>query len=309
MNILVIGGTNFIGLHTANEFIANGHNVTVFHRNPYTGSALSEQVKHVPGNRHNLSELSEAISTVSPDLIIDAYAMNENEVKILEAALPKRTRVVIFSSADVYEAYTILSSPGAEPQQTPLSENAVLREKLFPYRGVLETAFAYDYDKILVERAAMNSDKMDAIIIRLGMIYGENDSQHRFLSCMEQMKQEKTIVMSKDMANWKTSKGYVKNIAYGVYLAAMKGQAGDIYNLAEQNPVSEYEWYKRVAAMQRWDGMIELQENDESGANWKQDLTMDTGKIRAVLGYTEKYSVEQALKNTLDWEEGIAEKE
>lgn len=303
MNILVIGGTNFIGLHTANEFIANGHNVTVFHRNPYTGSALSGQVKHILGNRHNLSELSEAIRAVSPDMIIDAYAMNENEVKILEAALSKRTRVVILSSADVYEAYSVLSAPGAEPQHTPLAENAALREKLFPYRGVLETAFAHDYDKILVERAAQGSSKMDAVIVRLGMIYGENDSQHRFLRCMEQMKQEKAIVMSKDMANWKTSKGYVKNIAYGIYLAAMKGQAGEIYNLAEQHPVSEYEWYKRVAEMLLWNGTIELRENDESGANWKQDLTMDTGKIRAALGYTEKYSVEQALKNTLDWEE------
>lgn len=302
MQILIIGGTNFIGLHTANEFIAHGHDVTVFHRNQYTGSDLSTKVKHILGNRSNYMELSEVIKRIDPDMILDMYAMCEQDVFILEKALFKRTRVLVVSSLDVYEAYSVFSNPALQPLPLPLNENSKLRTVWFPYRGKFDFPFSYDYEKILVERAALNSNKMDTVIVRLGMIYGENDPNHRFRPFIEQLTHNSEITLSKAMGNWIASKGYVRDIAYGLYLAGCKGNGGEIYNLAEQNPVSEAEWLKRLALLTNWNGTIKINGDDISETNWDQDLIIDTTKIRSTLGYSERYTVEQALKNTFMWE-------
>lgn len=49
-----------------------------------------------------------------------------------------------------------------------------------------------------------------------------------------------------------------------------------------------------------------IQETELGGANWNQHLTVDTQKIRQ-LGYAEKYSIAQAIENTLAWEKCDAE--
>lgn len=84
-----------------------------------------------------------------------------------------------------------------------MTETSMLRTFMFPYRGVFEFSFAYDY---------LNSNKMDAVIVRLGMIYGENDQNYRFRPLIEQFAQSREITLSKPMGNWIASKGYVKVI-------------------------------------------------------------------------------------------------
>lgn len=302
MNILLIGGTRFVGLHTANEFITQGHTVTLFHRHPYTGTLLSPQARHIYGDRDHAAELANAIREAAPDVIVDTYALTQQNVDVLEAALERRTRVVTVSSVDVYEAYARLSQPGKTPQKTPLTEDSALRSALYPYRGVLNTPFAHDYEKILVEKAALSSPHMDAIILRLGMIYGENDGNHRFRSFIQSLERSEDMVMPRNMASWTASKGYVKDIAHGIYLAAMKGRSGEIYNLAEERPVSEEVWFHRIATLLHREPRLQVEDRGDKTANWKQHLTVDTTKIREQLGYTEQYTIEDALKNALHWE-------
>lgn len=53
MKILVIGGTNFIGLNVVLQLIAMGHEVTVFNRGE-TKTKLPREVKKIKSDRHNL---------------------------------------------------------------------------------------------------------------------------------------------------------------------------------------------------------------------------------------------------------------
>lgn len=303
MNILLIGGTRFVGLHTANELAARGHAVTLFHRHPCTAPLLSPLVHHVYGDRNRVSELSGAIRKTAPDVIVDTCALTEANVTALEAALDQPARVVTISSVDVYKAYSLLSQPGAVPQETPLAEDSALRTALYPYRGILDTPFAHDYEKILVEQAARRSPKMASVIVRLGMIYGENDGNHRFRTALRQIESGNEIVLPRNAANWTASKGYVKDIAHGIALAALKGQPGEVYNLAEAQPVREEVWYQRIAALLRRELHLRVEDREDDSANWKQDLTVDTRKIREQLGYEEQYSLEQGLENALRWED------
>lgn len=308
MNILLIGGTHFIGPHVANACVRQGHAVTLFHRNPYSGDLISPKARHIFGNRKNEADLKEAIRSAAPDVIVDLFAMGEEDVAILDAALPGPAKVAFLSSADVYEAYSVLNGLGDAPiQEVPLGENASLRQSLYPLRGLLDTPFAQNYDKILVERRAQASRNILPVILRLGMIYGENDGNHRFREFVRVMHEGRAVLpLPSDYLRWVSSMGYVKNIAYGIYLAAINGVPGSVYNLAEAQPVSMKEWAQRLAAQMHWDGEVVPQDAGTPGLNLQQHFVLDTTKIRRELGYEEPYSLEEGLRATIAWElEGL----
>ena len=144
---------------------------------------------------------------------------------------------------------------------------------------------------------------MDVIILRLGMVYGENDPNRRFLNTIEQMRKGVSkIHVSREMSQWITSKGYVQNISSGIILATFESQANEIYNLAEETPVTEQEWIQRIATQMKWFGEIIYDFEENSNLNLQQNLLIDTNKIRSKLGYKEKFSVEKGLEKTISWE-------
>ena len=304
MNILIIGGTNFIGACVANEFVQNNHKVTVFHRNLYFGEFLDKKVNHCMGDRKNLSDLAKAIKNTNPDIIVDMFAMCKNDVLTLGSAVIKKTRVVIISSCDVYRAYSVIFKTCTNAVEvTPINEKSSIRDVLYPYRGVYDFEYAHDYEKILVEKTALDSPMMDVIILRLGMVYGENDPNRRFSNIIEQMRKEVSeIHLSREMSQWITSKGYIQNISSGIILATLKGQSNEIYNLAEETPVTELEWIQRIATQMKWFGEIIYDLEENSNLNLQQNLLIDTKKIRSKLGYKEKISIDEGLEKTISWE-------
>lgn len=54
MNILVIGGTRFIGAHAVAMLAEAGHTVTVFHRGKHNADLVPDSVEHIHGNRLDL---------------------------------------------------------------------------------------------------------------------------------------------------------------------------------------------------------------------------------------------------------------
>lgn len=303
MKILLIGGTNFIGPVLTEQLTQTGHDVSLFHRNLNT----TAQHHQIQGNCDNVNDLSRAIEAVEPDVIIHMIALFQSRIQILEQAIQgKKTRSIILSSLDVYKAYEVFCRLSNDSVvSVPLTEQAPLRDVLYPYRGRLDTDFAHDYEKILAEKAAIESSVIDAIVLRLGMVYGRNDPNHRFLEPIQKMfHDEKQIELFKDMANCRMSKGYVGDIAYGIKLAAETGLPGEIYNLASHEALTELEWYQQIAKLMEWEGDIVVSQSSPSldGLNLNQDLVLDTSKIRKQLGYKERFSTQEGLLDTIQWE-------
>src|SRR5262249_62147576 len=95
-------------------------------------------------------------------------------------------RVVAISSQDVYRAYgRLIGTEPGPPDPVPLTEDAPLRERLYPYRGAAPRPandprrWADDYDKIPVERAGLGEPALPGTLLRLPMVYGSRDGQHR----------------------------------------------------------------------------------------------------------------------------------
>jgi nucleoside-diphosphate-sugar epimerase len=120
-------------------------------------------------------------------------------------------RVVAISSQDVYRAYGVLM--GAEPgpeEPVPLGEESPVRTKLYPYRDRAQGPddLLYNYDKIPIERAVMGDPGVLGTVLRLPMVYGPGDGQHRLFEYLKRMDDcRPAIILAEELATWKTSLG------------------------------------------------------------------------------------------------------
>ncbi len=188
MRVLIIGGTRFTGPHTVRALLTVGHDVAVFHRGR-SESDLPAEAVHIHGDRNELPAHAETIRRFAPDAVLDMCAMTQSDAEMtLQIASDTAERLVVASSADVYRAYGVLIGQDAgPPDPVPIAEEAPLRSKLYPYRGASARGpddpqvWMDDYDKILVERIVMGSQEVAGTVLRLPMMYGPGDSQHRWL--------------------------------------------------------------------------------------------------------------------------------
>jgi nucleoside-diphosphate-sugar epimerase len=307
MNILIIGGTRFIGLYVMKQLVSLGHNVAVFNRNQ-TKVDLPPNVTQIIGDRKSIEDSIEEFKKFSPEVVLDMIPFNAGEARrTLSAFEGIAKRIVAISSADVYRAYgRLIGLEPGEPIETPSLETSPLREKWFPYREHAgPDDFRYEYDKIPVEEVYLSNEKIAGTVLRLPMVYGPGDRQHRLFSYLKRINDNRPyILLDEDYAKWKTGRGYVENVAHAIVLAILNPAAShEIYNVAENN-FAEHEWVELVGKYSGWNGSIELIERGKVplGMNINQNIDMSSEKIRKELGFSEIVSLEEGIKRTIEWE-------
>jgi nucleoside-diphosphate-sugar epimerase len=311
MRILIIGGTRFIGPCVVRNLIDAGHDVTLFHRGE-TKADNAYAVQQIYGDRRDLPSFAAEFKAAAPDVVLDMIPYTEEEARVLMRVLKGVAgRVVAISSADVYRAYgRLLRHESGEPGPTPLNEDAPLRERLYPYRerAVGPDDFKYHYDKILVERVVMSDAALPGTILRLPAVYGPNDPQHRLFDYLKRMDDNRPcILLEATQSRWRWTRGYVENTASAIALAVTNERAANrIYNVGEMDALAEAEWIQSIGLAAGWNGEVVTLSKDSLPAQIDEDyrhhLTTDTSRIRAELGYKERISREEALRQTIDWE-------
>ncbi|MDQ3820911.1 MAG: NAD-dependent epimerase/dehydratase family protein [Acidobacteriota bacterium] len=136
MHILIIGGTRFMGPRVVRRLADEGHAVTLFHRGE-TKADLPEGVKEILGPRRDLSSFAGEFRAAKPDVVLDMIAYTEEDARdLVNVFKGVARRAVVISSADVYRAYgRLLLLESGPPDPVPFSENAPLRETLYPRRA------------------------------------------------------------------------------------------------------------------------------------------------------------------------------
>lgn len=313
MRILILGGTRFIGPPVVRSLVEAGHEVAVFHRGQ-SDTPLPDGVAHLHGDRKSLADHLPDLRRFQPEVVLDMVALTEADgQQLLTAFQGVARRVVAVSSCDVYRAYDRLrlKTPGP-PDPAPLTEDAPLREQLFPYReaNTPPDHFFYSYEKILMERAVLSApDTIPGTVIRLPMVYGPGDYQHRLYPYLRRMDEGRPfILLAAEQAGHRLPRGYVEDVGRAIALCVTQdAAAGKVYHVAEAAD-TEAEWVRRLAATAGWTGEIvtrpnaELPEALRQPYDFLQEWSLDTTRLRAELGYAETVSPEEAIRRTVEWE-------
>ncbi len=90
-------------------------------------------------------------------------------------------------------------------------------------------------------------------------------------------------------------------MAWAIRLAALDERAaGEIFNVGEEEALTELEWVRAIAAAAAWSGRVisDAATPPSLPADWAIPLLVDTHRIREVLGYGEPIGREEGLRRT-----------
>lgn len=311
--VLVIGGTRFIGLHTVRTLVNAGCDVAVFHRGGTEPTDLPH-VQHIHGDRRDLLSFAGDFERFAPDVVLDMVPLDRADaVDTVLTFHGMAGRLVAISSQDVYLAYDIVRTrAGRPPVPQPMTEEAPLRQKLYPYRDVFPAeSRMHTYDKIPVEQTYLAESDLPGTIMRLPAVYGPNDYQHRPFPYLKRMVDgRRSIILDRQGSQWRWSRTFVTNAAEAITSAVVSDQAaGHVYNVAEPEALTEAEWVQAIGTVFGWSGeLVTLATEDmpehlrDGEMNFAQDLVVDTTRIREELGYQESIEPGEALERTIEWE-------
>ncbi|MDI3340969.1 MAG: NAD-dependent epimerase/dehydratase family protein [Sphaerobacter sp.] len=317
MRILIIGGTRFIGPHLVRHLVAQGHEVTLYHRGQ-TPAPLPPAVRHLYGERRELPARRAELARLAPEVAVDLFAMTAADARAAVAGLRGIAgRLTVISSIDVYRAFgRVIGVEPGPPDPVPLTEASPLRERRYPYRSAPPRPaddpdrWRDDYDKILVEQIVMSEPELPGTVLRLPMVYGPGDTQHRLFLYLKRMDDgRRVIVLDEQTARWRGARGYVENIAAAIALAATDPRAaGRIYHVAEPETPTEADWVRAIGQAAGWDGEVVTVPADRWRApgsipgDLAQHLSVESSRIRGELGYVEPVPVDEALRRAVAWE-------
>jgi nucleoside-diphosphate-sugar epimerase len=314
MRVLVIGGTNFIGPHIVTALHRQGHEITVYHRGVHEADFPSA-VRHIHSPRAAIPVLHfpSSLSDPPPDVVLHMFPVGEDDTRAAIARfIGVARRMVALSSGDVYRAYgRLLGSEPGPPEPLPLDEDAPLREVFFPYRHTAAgpTDWTYHYEKILAERALLAS-RLPATVLRLPAVYGPGDPYRRLRPYIKRMEDRRpAILLETAQATWRWTHGYVEDVAWAVACAVIDERAaGKVYNIGEAVVPTMAERVRRLGELMGWSGAVvplgreQLPQHLRAPYEPRQDLVVDTRRVRTELEFSESVSPENGLRRTIEWE-------
>jgi 2'-hydroxyisoflavone reductase len=166
MNILIIGGTRFLGRHLVDSALARGHQVTLFNRGK-SNPELYPEIETIRGDREkDLDQLAGR----RWDAVIDTCGYFPRIVRMSAQALKDCVETYVFiSSISAYAGFSKIGIDETDPVGKLADETI---EEI--------TGETYGPLKALCEQAVEQEFPGRALIIRPGLIVGPYDPTDRF---------------------------------------------------------------------------------------------------------------------------------
>ncbi|MCU0293636.1 MAG: NAD-dependent epimerase/dehydratase family protein [Thermoanaerobaculaceae bacterium] len=232
MQILVIGGTRFVGRAIVQRLLTDGHGVTLFNRGR-TPDTFGTRVSRIVGDRSDPDAWRQALARRTYDAVIDVIASRQEHTRQAAGALAGRIgHFIHISTASVYLIREGLFCPFREGD---------FAGRLTPRTAANKATWLYAYHKRCCESAlqeAWENDRLPFTSLRLPMVVGPGDYTDRFLSYVERLVDGGPLLLPDGGLN---SWGFLWVADIADTVAANLGNAasfGNTYNLAQREVVS-----------------------------------------------------------------------
>ena len=245
---------------------------------------------------HDPAALRAALDAARPDVVIDMIAFTKADAQVTANVLREhRTpkRMVVVSSADVYEAFSRLNGlVGGAPESDPITEASPLRDG--------EGAQGASYDKLAVERTYAAA-LQDVAVLRLPAVYGWPDQSRIEDYAGPMLDGADEIALHPRIARWRFARVLSRNAGFAVGLAALGNWSGfQAWNVSEPVSLTEAEWVARIGRAAGWHGQIVERDSAEPPAfDAAQPIILSDARIRAELGYYERHDPEEGLRDAV----------
>ena len=189
-NILILGGTGFVGRILSENLTKSENKVTLFNRGKRNPSLFPEFNK-ITGDRNTVDIFK--IATSSWDVVIDFSGFFPDNIENLVSILEDNAgRYIFISTASVYD----VANPSGITY--PINEDFHLLECTEEQRKDKHPFNFYGNKKAECERIILNSGKLDSIIFRPALIYGRYDPTDRFYYWLYRAKTQSEILLPEE---------------------------------------------------------------------------------------------------------------
>jgi len=178
VNVLVLGGTRFVGKRLVRLLAERGHEVTVATRGR-AAVTFPDEVRRITLDRSNADSVRAGLNSSSWDIVYDQICFSADDASmIVETISGKTGRYVLCSSAAVYrhpaqleiKPLLRISEEAFEPLAYPL------RQK---YENLTSTYDSYAEGKRMAEAVAFQKASFPVVSVRFPIILGPDDYSKR----------------------------------------------------------------------------------------------------------------------------------
>ncbi len=299
-NILITGGSGFIGSHLCEKLLALENQLTLLtlKNDPLINLAgIKDKIKIIPADLANHSELKNIVKQVKPQYIFH-LAANTNRIRNLEILpqminsnlLPIANFIQILSEIPVTRFIVLGTSDIYGHNDSPCHEN-MFPDPNSPYALTKEAS-------LLFARYAYNNHTIPTVMLIPFMVYGPRQGLHMLIS--------QAIISCLKGEDFKMTPGeqvreynYVDDIVEGIIGAAVAPDVvGEIINLCGAERKTVYEVVREIT------GLMGNPVKILRGAFPYRDQEImrhfgDNAKALKLLDYQTKTSLTTGLENTI----------
>jgi nucleoside-diphosphate-sugar epimerase len=309
MDVLILGGTRFLGLHLTEALLQGNQKVILFNRGTSRNQfPFYEDVEWLIGDRHDEELFRSIFSNRYFDVVIDTSAYFPEDVELVVEIFRDRIGKYIFTSS-MAVAHT-----------KEYDERLILP---IPNRRLFDTIahHTYAYNKSLIEEYLVEQfDKTGFPFVSLRPTEINGPGEIREWYYIDRIKNGRQKILIPGSGENLFQSGYVDDIVQAYLLAIVKENAiGECYNLAGDEIVSLNDYIKLVAE--------ELGERVKT-VNipyhffrqlvptkyffpfcHKHSFTIDLSKTKNELGFQPEVSIKDGIRKSIEnWPESYNKK-
>lgn len=265
MEILVIGGTRFFGIHMVNKLLENGHDVTIATRGKASDN-YGDKVRRIYIERTNEDSVKEALKGKHYDVVIDKIAYCSNDIKYVMDNVDC-DKYIYMSSTSVYEPKHINT---LESDFDGTSKEFVWCDRI---------AFPYEQIKRQAEYALWQKySNRNWIAVRYPFAIGKDDYTKRLLFYVEHVM--KSIPMHIDNLDYQM--GFIRSDEAGEFMAFLvdKDVRGAI-NGSSKGTISIKEIIDYIEKKTGTKAII-VEEGESAPYNGEPEYSINTEKAQAL---------------------------